>query len=498
MTLKGWFPFCMAAVLTAQETAPPSQPLGEDEVRRGTILRIIEEVQTLAAVEPPTLGTETLRWLAEILQPRSPEQASQTYESAFERSLAIRVPIARGAAQKELAKHWFSIDAARAEEICHAIPRDPTGRMESDPRSGCYAELITHTENPAARAAVAGRAIAAGALSTQEHANVIRNLQKTDAEAAGILFARFIDAFPARDAGFAEILSLLRVVRLAGQQQPELARKALEIAIQSSARKDFPEPKDPVSWTHHVGSERIAHSSLRDCLYFEIADLAWVVAPYMLKSRQEQIGKWSEITNHGDWDRRRSTRLRQDREFGSADTYAVLGVPDLAYMDLDAMSPAEAVQLARDSKDPRIQSVALTMALMENMRTPGLEAAQLLKQSAARLPDSLPLKMFSFGVLADYYAAIGDVAGLGAAAHHAAASFDVCLGCDSEACEKLSVELSPGAAVTEFVEMIEQHKLSADDLGLQHRSLRARTLLLQLKNLLQEPRTRKIQKPAEP
>jgi hypothetical protein len=154
--------------------------------------------------------------------------------------------------------------------------------------------------------------------------------------------------------------------------------------------------------------------------------------------------------------------------------------PSVEGLDLDAV-----IALTRRQKDPLVR-IEMALGAIDDAETPVRRRAAL---AAEFLPDTekLPLgddRLMSQSMLTRRLYEAGDHSGAALAAQMLEQTFTRMFDCDSAACTSFTADGPPGEMVRMFAEYLDENKIDPEELGLTHRSLRVRMLLIRLNTIL--------------
>lgn len=146
----------------------------------------------------------------------------------------------------------------------------------------------------------------------------------------------------------------------------------------------------------------------------------------------------------------------------------------------------ELIELARKQKDPLVR-IEMFLSVIDDKETPPRRGAALAAEvlpDTERLPVGEADRLFSQSMLTRRLYEAGDRPGASLAAQMLEQTFVKMFDCESAACTSFKGEGSPGEMVRLFAEYLDENKIDPEELGLTHRSLRVRMLLIQLNGLL--------------
>lgn len=152
----------------------------------------------------------------------------------------------------------------------------------------------------------------------------------------------------------------------------------------------------------------------------------------------------------------------------------------------EGLDPDAQVSLARKQKDPLVR-IGMLMSVIDDSDTPPRRRAAL---AAEALPDTekLPIgsddRLLSQSMLTRRLYEAGDRPGAAIAAQMLEQTFVKMFDCETAACTSFKGDGSPGEMVRLFAEYLDENKIDPGDLGLTHRSLQVRMLLIDLNRIL--------------
>lgn len=473
------------AVAAGPQDRSANEPTPEER-RQQRIRQLIDEIELRASVESPQLAISTYLRAASMLRASRTERALTMLEAAKVRLGGFSSERAKASFQSLVGQEFADLDPAQAEELCLAIPPEKTTLFESDPKSACWSKRISKENNLDVRMEASLRALADGAYSTSVHAGTVASLQKKDPEKAAEFLSAYLRGFQEKTAGLSELRGLVGVLRAVGPDQQALAREGLETAVRSIEREDFPEPKEPLRFEARIDGRTIKTSGAGDTLAFQLADLAWMLAPDLLESHPESLGKWKSTVSSGDWQRRRVTRFRESNESYDAGIRKMLGLEDLQVPDLDRVNSKEAEALLGTLTDPNARALVLLQLLTESGKAE--DRTRLIGEihkAIEKMPDDSRSKLFALFFLFDESLVRNDFQAAAEYGKQMVQAFNLTLNCSKPACEEASIDFQPGDLLFEFAEYVHGRGVAPASVGVSHVSVEARLKLLELKELLE-------------
>jgi hypothetical protein len=431
-------PFLLAAVAAccSQAQDPPPPPWKP----------VLEEIERIAAGEPPVLGIDTQIRAAKLLAARHPAEARRLAADATSRTLTLTDLHTRGVFLLDLAGLLGPIDPAGAVETCTLIPRRVPA-AEEDPLSDCYFALMLQRQKDwEEEKALARRALAAGAAGSGLMPVHLEHTLKGHPLEASVEYAALVAAFPESDANAAEVNEFIRLVQLMRGREPELSRQALDMALRSLRRPGFPGPPER-----------------RAALLERTALLAGVVTP-----KPDKPLTWSQLP-----------------EFKLPEKKKEPEPEDAKEPSIDGLSADEIVALARRQKP--YAHAALLLALIDDKELPAERRAPLAEE-ALQATAQMPLtddRMLAQSMLARRLYQYGATSQAAVAAQMLAETFQKMYDCESAGCLSFKGDANPGTLIKDFAEYLCEHGIRPEELGLNNRSLTARVLLLDLEQAVE-------------
>lgn len=460
---------------------------GQQDAPVSRLEKLIGEIESLAAAEPPLIGIHAQIEAGRVLRSAARERAARLLRDAANRALQLRDATARGALIPRVVKQYAEVDAEGAEPVCMTLPRRAAESAE-DLLADCYGELIGGLKDRGARLEAARRGLAAGAFDTPAYAALLEQAREEQPEAAGVLLAAVVDGIPA-DANASEIRLLLRILRLHGAGEPALARRGLEKAYEAVRSRRSGSMAREADFEHEVGGRKVETSTVRDALLFQIAGLAEHFAPDLLADRRSPLRQWREEVAGIDAAAWGKYRMREKADAGRKDEELELGEPRIQLPEIQGMRPDDVVSLARRQKDPRVKVELLLDMLDEAKDLSGQRRVSIAweaLQETAKM-NYKPMRLVAQSMLTRRLYLWGEPQKAGVGAQMLAETFDRMFNCAAGGCETLSnPDELPGEVVQSFAEYLKENRIEPEELGLSHRSLRLYWLILELEEELKE------------
>jgi len=400
---------------------------------------LIDEINSLAAGEPPILGIATQVAAGDTLAKKRNDDALAMLDAALARTAGLTEPATRGTLTVQIAKVLANLDASRAEEICATLPKRTKGYGMSDVLAVCSVEVTRKIKEWPEQVAAARRFWSRGAVDSPLADELLnRAKERHPADMVG-LYAAFIDALPL-DATPAEVDRYLRDILTYGARFPALSRSGLELAYRNV--------KTPAGYARFI-------------------QVAEKMAPDLVETYADRLKRYRDVSPD-----EQQQEEEKDEDLGPEPNASKLSFED-------------ALALAREQKQP-IYKAAILLELLDRDSTPeerrgplsmeALEATTKVKPGDDRLigQSMLTRRLWVFGLKEE----------AGKAASMLEESFELLCRCRDATCDSLKGRQDCAERVMDFAEYLQENDLKAEDLGLTHRSLRVRMLILELDTLL--------------
>ncbi|MBN9659490.1 MAG: hypothetical protein J0H49_15005 [Acidobacteria bacterium] len=318
-----------------------------------------------------------------------------------------------------------------------------------------------------------------------------RSLSLADLHTRGDFLTAIAELFVVLDAAEAEQICALLPLRAAGEKEDPLARCYHKLF---SPQRSWEEEKALVRRALSAGAFRAP--AIQDHL-----DRA-------LKQHAEEIA--AEFSQVLEGFPSSDASLEERRYLQSMARQVEKQVPGLAVraMKLAAESPRNAPKEAKDDtgkkkeddfEPPAGLASSELVSIARNQR-PVIHAAMLIdlidKDKEMGLPQRMALayealeqtpkieagdeRLVCQSMLTRRLYEFGDRAKAAVAAQMLAESFEKIYDCETAACVSYRSETSPGEAINDFAEYLRENKIRPEELGLRHKSLEARLLILDL------------------
>jgi hypothetical protein len=419
--LPAWAALVALAAQAAQAPAPPPDPA----------VPLIEEIESLAAGEPPILGIVSQIRAAEVLSKHRPKAALRMLDAALARTSPLTDPLTQGVLTVDLVGALAPLDPTRAEETCATLPR------RTPWIASCYSRVIRGLPTWPAQFEAVRRALSAGAYDLPFVSFLFDLTSKDHAGDLDSLFACIIDNLPPK-ATPAEAGALFFALANYGDRFPALSRAGLDKAYRAITNE----------------SE-----------YAQFARIVQKIAPDLLES-------WPKPTHFEAAKPPAEKPKKKDDDIASG--------PEISKLSFD-----DALSISRAQERAVLKAAALLELLdrediPEARRGPlaleALEASTSMEPGDDRLiaQSMLTRRLWDFGLKAE----------AGKAAAQLEFSFELLCRCRDATCDSLKDREDCAERVMDFAEYLHENSLSPQDLGLTHRSLRVRILILQLDELL--------------
>lgn len=168
-------------------------------------------------------------------------------------------------------------------------------------------------------------------------------------------------------------------------------------------------------------------------------------------------------------------------------THEDIDKPKAKWPKTDGLNADEFIDLARQQKDPLVR-VEMLISASDDSETPPRRRAALSADALAvtdKLPSSDGSRIVYQSMLTRRLHEAGDLPAAANAAQMLEQSFIRMYDCETAACTSFKGEDSPGELVRFFAQYLEENHISPADLGLTHRSLAVRMMLIELPKILE-------------
>jgi hypothetical protein len=435
------------------------------------VVRLVEEIESLAVAEPPILGLDTQLRLGRTLAPKRPELARSVLRAAQARASGLAEPRTRSAYLRGVAAELSSLDPTGARALCLSIPRGIADFEGADTLSGCLADLMGAPD--AEEKEIFLLAMSAAAFVNGAFPSALGRAREPD---RGEMYAAAVNALPAEPSA-AEFTAYLDLLEKAAAQEPAMLRSGMERAWRTLRDAPPPDEKSFRKRKLNFGPRSVELRNSRDALWLRLSAMMRRHAPELWSAREEDARRWRRVLD-GVGDDQFRKAWREPEYFGREEKKREETEADL---DISGLSYDEVIAAARRAKDPSVRAGAL-LELSDRENEPEARrafAAQEALEACARMPlGEDRLIGLSMSTRRLWIFGLKEQAGRAAALLQD--SFENLCRCDNAACDSLEGRHNCPEMVQNFAEYLYEEQLPPAGLGLSHRSLRARMLMFDL------------------
>ncbi|HXB70773.1 MAG TPA: hypothetical protein VNY05_21245 [Candidatus Acidoferrales bacterium] len=465
---------------------------------RKQVESLIQQVRDVTGAEPALLSVDTQIRLAAATAKLHPKKALEAARDAGSLLLTLGDPETRGQLGVRLTEVLRQIDPEEARRYVLSMERRTVSGAYRD---GVYRDTKAEALDFVVRywiprdrkraVEVLSEAIGAGAFRAESVQELMDLLGAEEPAAVPGLFAVLLAAFPEEGATDRDCLLLLRraahVAPAASALAVEAARKILR-ALDSKRFQEDPEWR--VAGQYSVGGSTVKAESARDAIRLEVAGLLATFSPETYNQYAERFGldlaAAQSITAASDL--KLSLRNPGDREDSPLAAVMMRGRPALPPAELVQPSYTEPVEAAveRARLDDAGSSRALTLVeiAMRRDATPA-QRAQISGEAidAAEKDPLLYSRLWVYEGLLPYLWQHGNFALAIKAGQAMARTVARFCKCEDRACGSLKERAECLTANQRVAEDLFNFEIAPEDLGIGDPSLRARSLLLKLREM---------------
>ncbi|MBE0659149.1 MAG: hypothetical protein IH602_15750 [Bryobacteraceae bacterium] len=168
-------------------------------------------------------------------------------------------------------------------------------------------------------------------------------------------------------------------------------------------------------------------------------------------------------------------------------THDGIDKPSAKWPKTDGLNTDEFIDLARQQKDPLVR-VEMLISAIDDKDTPPRRGAALASEALAstdKLPISDGSRIVYQSMLTRRLHQAGDLPTAANAAQMLEQSFIKMYDCETAACTSFKGDDSPGELVRFFAQYLNENHIAPADIGLTHRSLSVRMMLIELPKILE-------------
>lgn len=263
---------------------------------RKQIESLIQEIQNLAASEPPLLSADTRIRLAEAAAKLVPSKARDVARDV--RSLLLTLPDAdtRGEFGVRLARVFLKIDPEEAERFVISMePRKSSGTYRDTKAEAL--DIVTRFwigRDDQRALKVLSEGIGAGAFRAQSVKEMMDRLRTGDPSAVPGLFAILLPAFPEDGATDRDCLFLLECAAEVAPVGSALALEAAKKTLRALDSKSFTEdPEIRFAGNYSVGGKSTRADGARDAILFQVAGFLAALSPETYAQYKDHFSRWN-------------------------------------------------------------------------------------------------------------------------------------------------------------------------------------------------------------
>jgi hypothetical protein len=448
-------PLSILALLLLAQQFTPAPP--EPSAKQKQIDTLVAQIRRLAVSEPAVYGIDTRLKTAEVVTQQYPALAKELLHDAEAELPGIAAPPEQDRMRVRLVRAFAPLDLEESERLTRSF-RHLTG---PDYVAQAYDQLYLFFEkDPAQARRMITKGLGAGAFRMASASQQLEEWKSKDGQAATVLFAEILGAFPVQSPSSADVLYLLQQTKQAlGLSRPLVIQgidKALSAATSESLRlpADYDKDKDP--------------SVTREGLLREISALLRSIDPELLRQYQ---------------DRRKELDLPPPQAAKEPPKEEKKNDDDAP--DLSGFTYSEALARARKLDN----LLARTGALIDISRREELTAQQRTSVASEALSAAgkLPLsgdRLVATAMISRDFARRNDLANAAFAAQLLSETFAKVCECPAATCKHGDEDFDCLQNVEDFAEYLEEFKIQAEAMSLDNISLQARLLVLKLHALL--------------
>ena len=460
---------------------------------RQQVEALIQQVRDVTGAEPALLSVDTQIRLAAATAKLHPKKALEAARDAGSLLLTLGDPETRGQFGVRLAEVLRQIDPEEARRFVLS--------MEPRPRSGVYRDTKAEALDFVVRywiprdrkraVEVLSEGLGAGAFRAESVRELMDLLGAEDPAAVPGLFAVLLAAFPEEGATDRDCLLLLRRAAQVAPADSALAVEAAKKVLRALDSKRFQEdPEWRVAGQYSVGGSAVRAESAREAIRLEVAGLLATFSPETYNQYAErfslELAAAKTITAASDL--KLSPRHPGDREDSPLATLMLRGRPAPPLTELVQPSYTEPVEAAleRVRLDNSGASRALALVEIAMRRDATLAQRAQIAGEAIDEAEKDPLlynRLWVYEGLLPYLWQHGNRAlamKAGLAMARTVARF---CKCEDRACGSLRERAECLTANQRVAEDLFNFEIAPEDLGIGDPSLRARSLVLKLKEM---------------
>jgi hypothetical protein len=460
---------------------------------RKQVETLIQQVRDVTGAEPALLSVDTQIRLAAATAKLHPRKALEAARDAA--SLLLTLPDAgtRGQLGVRLAEVLRQIDPEEARRFVLSMePRAVSGAYRDTKAEALDFVVRYWIPRDRKRAVeVLSEGIGAGAFRVESVRELMDLLLAEEPSAVPGLFAVLLAAFPEADATDRDCLLLLRRAAQVAPADSALAVEAARKILRALDSKRFQEdPEWRVAGQYTVDGSTVKAESAREAILLEVAGLLAAFSPQTYKQYAERFSldlaaaKSISATS----DLKLSPRDQQDREDSPLATLMLRGRPAPSLTELVQPSYTETVEAALERARLEGGGASAAQTLVEIAMRRDATPAQRAQISGEAIDEAekdplLYSRLWVYEGLLPYWWQHGNrplAMKAGQAMARTVARF---CKCEDRACGSLKERAECLTANQRVAEDLFNFEIAPEDLGIGDPSLRARSLLLKLREM---------------
>ena len=480
------------AWLTALFCASLASPADRKQVES-----LIQQVRDASSAEPALLSVDTLIRLSTATVKLHPKKSLEAARDAGSLLLTLPDPETRGAFGVKVTEVLRQADPEEARRFMLAMEPRRTSGTYRDTKAEAL-DLVARywiPRDPKRALEVISEALGAGAFRAECIKELMDHLTTEDPPAVPAVFGLMLAAFPEDDATDRDCLLLLRRAAQAAPFSQALAVEAARKVLRALESKRFREdPARRIEGHYSLRGREITVDGGRDAILLEAGAFLAAYSPESFAALKEKFGRW-DLENVPPAEALGFAtaeslvvypRTNADAQIPLA--HLILMQPPVSLMEVIQPGPQEPIEIAvekarQPADDGNTVGLRLVHIAMRRDATPS-QRTQIAGEAIdeAEKDPKLSRRLWVYEGLLPYLWQHGNkplAIKAGHAMAHTVAQF----------CAKPDDECL--TAQQRFAEDLFNFEIAPDDLGIGDPSLRARTLILKLKEMALPPSCRR-------
>jgi len=460
---------------------------------RDAVEKLVQQIRAITATEPPILSVDTQIRLGLILAARHRKQALEVARDAVSLLFTLADPATRGEFGVRLTEVLRQFDPEEARRFMLSVEPRRTSGIYRDFQAEAL-DIVVRYWIPRDRkraVEVFSEGIGAGAFRAESARELMEVLSTEDPPATRGLFAMLLAGFPEEGATDRDCLLLLRRATQIAPADAALAGEAARKVLAALASKQFLDDPD---WTirgqYNVGGNTMKAESARQAIRLEAAGLLAALGQETYNPYAERLSlDWpSARTITVDLDLKLSRRSPAVREDLPLDAVMLQQPAQVAITERAQAVIGESVEAAlervRRENAADSRALALVELAMRRDATPA-ERSKIASEALdeAEKASTLYSRLWVYEGLLPYLWEHGEhplAIRAGQAMARVAGRF---CKCEDRACSSLKDRSDCLSVNQRVAEDLFNFEISPEDLGIEDPGLRARNLLLRLKEM---------------